>query len=1008
MHLSGLDAPEYRRSMIPDLPSLLYTEFSTYPRETCVLTGTSQTYNWARLDTVDWFAAEEDPSPRVTHQPIDWFAASEQEDHPVLRTPSTPVSYAPLNWFPDVPEPVTQVDVTTHEPVSKPSFALVEELRRVISLYKRIHSPAVKEPRSPEGSHNGANGVLFRWFPGEPAIPPPPAFPPPPLSGQPDCPYHSRGGCRPSSHQGLSYHFGYEPTAQIEEPALGVAPRQPYPMQVILVVPVLRVSAWLGTYVEVVRCFAVALATVLSSVLSLMGSHQDIYFVSLGLALAHKGPYACNIPVDPRSTIALFDLLVRSWHALSVEVHYFAFGRSPCFIRSCRASLPVGQFHTRWLTHVNGTYAILVDWHQRELIVMYQCFRGQQALRGGWSHAAMAEFRRVEPLLEAMRERDDELARIGLPPPPPPLFTVPYPRDPEWRQPHADATELARRILTHVAGRALISSREINGLGYFDAGDFFPTTHTAVWLIPQDVRVREILLYTLGRGARRFRLSLLQFNMRRRVIQRGIVTYTTDFSTGWMAQASGAFAIILAPSFDDALVLYNERAWFLPLRGGTYHRYHVHFFSPQGGTMACPSLGDSCRPPICECRLCSTYAVSCTCVTQVPAANPCLSERMDPTLGGKIPVWSHAQLADWTRLHASVLCCMLLCSLAALCHSCALIIACVVDHCVVDHVGPDAAPGGARGGMIELEVDFDNEEAGNLMPDVDAQPPKAEIVDEDRSTSAAEHIVQSSPAEGIINDALPQQPDPPQQIVQTKDETALQSMQPLPPPSKGAEDNYDPETRARVLSGRLHLGMELEDCNTLPRGQVTKDYTITWGERIGTTRKRAELLWKELSPFSTIAGLLWHGSWHLDFLPGAQAPVEEYNLAVAVWKQGYDWGKIVAAIKHCRQEFRQLTELLHDPWMELRQQVAKNKNAQRKAWDVLLKASFLPTREEYERKEAKRLQMLKQTAEEKAKANHPDDAAAKPTHRESSSSAAQAEASSSAAPHQLSCNLKRR
>eukprot|EP00971_Amphidinium_carterae_P318391 6328373-Amphidinium_carterae.1 len=274
--------------------------------------------------------------------------------------------------------------------------------------------------------------------------------------------------------------------------------------------------------------------------------------------------------------------------------------------------------------------------------------------------------------------------------------------------------------------------------------------------------------------------------------------------------------------------------------------------------------------------------------------------------------------------------------------------------------------------MIDLDVDYDTEDSHAIKPEEGTQLAKPEAVEDEAIPQTHEparppqlddcaHEGAAPPLQQL--DSVTTTPTAvqlaPQEDLVTKDEPAQPADKQPSPHGTRESDHYDPVTRARVLSGRLHLGMELDDSNTLPRGQITKEYTVTWGLTVGTTRQEAEKLWAGLKPFSSMSDLLWHGCWHLDFLPNAQAPVEEHNLACAVWKKGYEWDKVIAAIKHCRREFRSMMDMLHEPWIALRQLVAKNKCAQRKAWDALLKASFLPTREEYERTSAKRLQILK-------------------------------------------------
>eukprot|EP00971_Amphidinium_carterae_P207734 4121815-Amphidinium_carterae.3 len=177
----------------------------------------------------------------------------------------------------------------------------------------------------------------------------------------------------------------------------------------------------------------------------------------------------------------------------------------------------------------------------------------------------------------------------------------------------------------------------------------------------------------------------------------------------------------------------------------------------------------------------------------------------------------------------------------------------------------------------------------------------------------------------------------------------------------------DPARRACILSGRLHLGMEIDDSRMLPQGGPTKEFTIKLGERVGSVRKQATALWETISHFGSLRSLLWHGSWHLEFLPPAQTEQEQKNLCHILWKKGgHDWNAAMSTINRCRRKMLALTDELDPVWQDLKTQVAKNRPRQRKAWDTILKASALPTRAEYEAGEAERLKQLKPEGEARA------------------------------------------
>eukprot|EP00971_Amphidinium_carterae_P292396 5804443-Amphidinium_carterae.4 len=69
MHRMGTDSVEYRRAQLSDLRFVFPTPTSTLPMNVCVLDGSVHRYNMGRLAAVDWFAAEADPSPAMSRCP---------------------------------------------------------------------------------------------------------------------------------------------------------------------------------------------------------------------------------------------------------------------------------------------------------------------------------------------------------------------------------------------------------------------------------------------------------------------------------------------------------------------------------------------------------------------------------------------------------------------------------------------------------------------------------------------------------------------------------------------------------------------------------------------------------------------------------------------------------------------------------------------------------------------------------------------------------------------------
>eukprot|EP00971_Amphidinium_carterae_P010520 207770-Amphidinium_carterae.1 len=142
----------------------------------------------------------------------------------------------------------------------------------------------------------------------------------------------------------------------------------------------------------------------------------------------------------------------------------------------------------------------------------------------------------------------------------------------------------------------------------------------------------------------------------------------------------------------------------------------------------------------------------------------------------------------------------------------------------------------------------------------------------------------------------------------------------------------EPPSMEQEYSGRLHLGMELEDAKVLPRGEPQKAFTLAWGPLAGQVRSRVGALWNSLSPFGDTRSNLWHTSWHLEFLPKEEAEVKTLELAAAIRCEGNpDWRASLAAIKRCRYEGAH----------------PKKQGEERQAWDAVLKAVSLPTRADY-------------------------------------------------------------
>eukprot|EP00971_Amphidinium_carterae_P047149 928472-Amphidinium_carterae.1 len=80
-----------------------------------------------------------------------------------------------------------------------------------------------------------------------------------------------------------------------------------------------------------------------------------------------------------------------------------------------------------------------------------------------------------------------------------------------------------------------------------------------------------------------------------------------------------------------------------------------------------------------------------------------------------------------------------------------------------------------------------------------------------------------------------------------------------------------------------------------------------------------------MEEFNPHKSLLWHGSWHLGFIPNANVEHETLNLTRALSKQGHDWTHTRSTISRCCRGMRDLTAALNPPWQELRELVSKNK-----------------------------------------------------------------------------------
>eukprot|EP00971_Amphidinium_carterae_P197665 3923014-Amphidinium_carterae.1 len=258
----------------------------------------------------------------------------------------------------------------------------------------------------------------------------------------------------------------------------------------------------------------------------------------------------------------------------------------------------------------------------------------------------------------------------------------------------------------------------------------------------------------------------------------------------------------------------------------------------------------------------------------------------------------------------------------------------------------------SRGGM-QHDADYDVEEAVTAQKEEPTELEEPTNVTTDAPTDGATgmQVDEGNP----LDEEAPAAVNPAEQEVRAAqpgetDDVATHVVLQEPVAVQQEQAPYDPEKRALELSGRLHLGMELDDARVLPRGEPTKQFTIEWGVAVGTVRKAAEALWASLECYAKSRSFLWNASWHLDFLPTAQAAVEAKNVLYALWKQdGQDWDRTRETIGRCRDEFVRLTTLLDPVWQALRVLVAKNRIKQRLAWETLLKASYLPTKEDYDK-----------------------------------------------------------
>eukprot|EP00971_Amphidinium_carterae_P209134 4148855-Amphidinium_carterae.3 len=665
----------------------------------------------------------------------------------------------------------------------------------------------------------------------------------------------------------------------------------------------------------------------------------------------------------------------------------------------------------------------------------------------------------IDMLEQQEREMEEDAQRAlaqMTPPHSQRILTIPFPRDPEWEPPHAAAVQTAAEILMQLTSRRLTILREQAGVVFYDTGPPFQAAAVTTWHLPADHRVREVLMYALTRGARALRLSMATFNLRRQQIRRGAATRVSDFNTSWMTTCNGAYAVILTAALDDLVVFYREPL-HLALRGGSllaaadnpsylngkpaqFTLFEKESYTPrkwqeQRASMHAPELLrqvlqkcamflDSACPTHARCTYFATRTTflhkavatgwsgcnkkfawvspCCQCFFQLGMWTTDYTDRLASSgicpIGNDATLSPHLTPQEWLdkrsdaqhrrnlpsqKVHpiGHLIDMFCRCPLAVILYC----LPCVAH--VGSNIGANISPW--RGGVTDLDVDFAAEEAPPPEDPADA------VIKVDDATEPAATMQKDEP-EPI--DSLPVQ-----DVKLTTERDGHAPAAPSPAettpavvlPAAKVEEQYDPVRRAKILAGRLHLGMELDDRRVLPPGDATKTFTVLWGEVVGGVRKETEALWQSIANFNATQELLWHGCWHLDFIPKDQAADEAYNLNKALWKQGHDWDHTQETISRCRAKMRHLTDMLNPAWQDLKTQIAKNKPKQRAAWDAILKAAALPTREDYEKKANQKLQQIRQKeAGQPAQSGSSNDhlkVAAKPVQPEPKKAASRAE-----------------
>eukprot|EP00971_Amphidinium_carterae_P138422 2742952-Amphidinium_carterae.2 len=192
--------------------------------------------------------------------------------------------------------------------------------------------------------------------------------------------------------------------------------------------------------------------------------------------------------------------------------------------------------------------------------------------------------------------------------------------------------------------------------------------------------------------------------------------------------------------------------------------------------------------------------------------------------------------------------------------------------------------------MADIDADYDVEETPSV-------PPQVNLVEQNSQGEAQSTAAGSSDQQNIVNLTSD---DPPSD--KRSEAEILDSM-------------YRAEERATMLSGRLHLGMELEESKVMPAQDIAR-FTVEFGFHLGNVRKQAQALWDSLAKYGSCCSLIWHASWHLDFLSKVQAEPRQSE----------------SDIKLSRTKLGQLVTLSEPAWTDLKTNIPKNKAKQRTAW----------------------------------------------------------------------------